>query len=433
MFHNENAYKNSDSLVYGPSHTYEKTWFTISLHVCSEMIARKKKLSPILDQIINGPPSVSLNVYLCSKKITTGQKLFKSNSLNQSYIFKYPNFDIELANENGEDSQLIGGISQDRPVETAVYLPSDNKNPQNGGYAIYLRQKNSKSLLTRHFGLSADCGSKEFSSDLHKLNIFDEIPSLDPFLIKTAFDGWKISLDQAYTSLPFDVEKSIKANISKKIRPIIERAVGRSDGAKAGSRIKFVNAIWDPSLPEAQLFIKSFRIDPKQSFIIFGAWKGLAFYEQQFSHQAPHIGNFLKWLNSKNSTPFDIMQNRAHKEQQEMFKKHIDRRIRNMINNVRSIFRSFHNSYEAFIVGSDPVPFRNYLLSASRRYWVLGYCCTALANSISVFNRTMEESYNGQISFDKLNDMLFFIDASINSRSNTHNINNQFDGAEGCP
>ena len=370
---------------------------------------------------------------MCSKKIIKGQKLFKSNSLNQSYIFKYPNFDIELANENGEDSQLIRGISQDRPVETAVYLPSDNKNPQNGGYAIYLRQKNAKSLLTRHFGLNIDCDSNEFSSDFHKLNILDEIPSLDPFLIKTAFDGKKISLDQAYISLPFNVEKSIKASISRKIRPIIERAVGGSKAAKADSRIKFVNAIWDPSLPEAQLFIKSFRIDPKQSSIIFGAWKGLAFYEHQFSQQAPHIGSFLKWLNSKSSTPFDIMQNRAHKEQQEMFKKHIDRRIRNMINNVLSIFRSFHNSYDAFIVGSDPVPFRNYLLSASRRYWVLGYCCTALANSISVFNRTMEESYNGQISFDKLNDMLFFIDASINSRGNTHNINNQLDGANGGP
>lgn len=394
------------------------------------MKKQKKKLSPILDQIINGPPSVSLNVYFCSKNVETGKKLFDSNSLNQSYIFKYPNFDIELANESSSDLQLIGDISRDRPVETAIYLPSDNKNPQNGGYAVYLRQKNAIDLLKIHFGLNYNCDSNDTSEDLQKLNILDEIPSLDPFLIKTEFDGKKFSIDPAYISLPFNVERLIKKNISKKIRPIIERAVGGLNKLNDNSQAKFVNAIWDPSLPEAQLFIKSFRIDPDQSVIIFGAWKGLAFYEQQFLHQAPDIGNFLKWLNSKNSIPFDVTQNRAHKEQQEMFKKHVDRRIRNMIKNVRSIFLSFNESYQAFIEDSNPVPFRNYLLSASRRYWVLGYCCTALANTTSIFNRTMEESYSGKVSFDKLNDMLFFIDAAINSRGSVRDSGNQIEGVQ---
>jgi hypothetical protein len=218
-------------------------------------------------------------------------------------------------------------------------------------------------------------------------------------------------------SLSHSIEQSIKLRITERVRPIVERAVGVRFDKRGGNERKFVDAIWDPTLPEAQLFIQAFKIDASEGPIIFSAWKGLAFYEQQFSEHAPHVGRFVKWLKSALSDPYDIRQNRIYKEQLDMFKLLVVRKLINMINNIRTIFIEFNSAYVAFIRESNPIPFRSYLLSADKRYWVLGYCCTALANTVNIFDRAMLESVNGRVSFDKLNDMLYFVDSCVSSRA----------------
>ncbi len=343
--------------------------------------------------------------------------MFQCDALNFCYIFKYPNFDVELSESNSDDVFEEGLLSKDRPVETAIFLPSDCLHPEQGGYAVYLRQKNAEYLLQRHFGLKRCSNWTAGGSDFEKLAILDSIPSLDPFLVKTTFDGHKLRLDQACIPLSHSIEQRIKIRISEKVRPIVERAVGVHLNKRAGSEKKFVDAIWDPNLPEARLFIEAFKIDPRQGPVIFSAWKGLAFYEQQFAEHAPRIGHFLKWIKSDLSVPYDIRQNKPFKEQQDMFKSLVGRKLINMINNMRKIFVDFNTAYESFIKKSDPLPFRSYLLSADKRYWVLGYCCTALANSINIFERSMSESANGQVSFDRLNDLLYFVDSCVSSRA----------------
>ena len=115
--------------------------------------------------------------------------------------------------------------------------------------------------------------------------------------------------------------------------------------------------------------------------------------------------------------PYDIRQSTPLKEQQDMFKSLVGRKLINMINNMRKIFIDFNTAYDSFIKKSDPLLFRSYLLSADKRYWVLGYCCTGLANSTNIFERTISESANGQVSFDRLNDLLYFVDSCVSSRA----------------
>jgi len=376
---------------------------------------KQKRLSPILDQILNGPPGVSINLSRSSQLIEYEKRIFDCDALNFCFIFKYPNFDIELSKSASVDIFDKGLLSKDRPVETGIYLPSDNLHPENGGFAIYLRQKNAEYLLHRHFGLSRCNNLLGVKDDFEKLAIIDSIPSLDPFLVKTTFESFQIKIDPMCVPLSHSIEQRIKLRISEKVRPIVERAVGVKLNSRGGSEKKFVDAIWDPRLPEAELFIQAFKIDSRQGAVIFSAWKGLSFYEQQFAEYAPHAGRFLNWIKSEASEPYDIRQNKIYKDQQDMYKLVVSRKIINMIKNMRKIFIDFNSAYDAFIKKSDPLPFRSYLLSADKRYWVLGYCCTAIANSINIFERSMSESVNGRVSFDRLNDLLYFVDACVSS------------------
>ncbi len=163
---------------------------------------KKKKLSPILDQIMNGGPSTALNVSRVTRALTEGEPFFETSALNRCIVFKYLNFSVEIAGGQTTDySSKDAALSDERPVETAIYIPNDEEFLQDGGYAIYIRQKGSEELLQRYVGVSAEATSTAMANDLAKLKIIDEIPSLDPFLLKTAFERDKIAVNSAYLAV----------------------------------------------------------------------------------------------------------------------------------------------------------------------------------------------------------------------------------------
>lgn len=381
---------------------------------------KKKKLSPILDQILNGGPSITLNILRRSRELEEGEQRFFANpALNRVIIFKYPNFAVEIADQNQTDySAREASAAKDRPVETAIYIPNDEEFPQDGGYAVYLRQKDAEELLRRYIGVQSGGGTAEaMKNDWRKLVLIDEIPSLDPFLLKTTYDREKIEIPEGYLDMADREEAAIKQLIGGKVRPIVSRALGVEDAASSSKTARFIDAIWDPTIPEAALFIEAFKIDKAQAGNVFSAWKGVSFYRQQFTRNQGLIAEIIRWLRSDASTPIDIRQNRHYAEQQNMFKTSVQKKMHNILSNINQIFKDFDSCYSVFIDDGDPVPFRNFLVTSHYRYWILGYCCTSLIHCRNIFERFMDQSIKGQLTFEQFNDMLTNMDASLSSQS----------------
>ena len=380
---------------------------------------KKKKLSPILDQILYGSSSVVLNVLRKTRELGGVDPFFESVAMNRVIIFKYPNFQVELsdqgkANLAGKDAAL----SHERPVETAIYIPNDEEFPQDGGYAVYIRQRDSEELLQRYVGVSTGSSSEAMKRDWRKLQLIDEIPSLDPFLLKSTFDGQKIIFNTAYLDMADKEEDSIKLVIGSKVKPIVSKALGVGDDARSEQKSqRFVDAIWDPTLPEAGLFIEAFKIDRGEVGNVFSAWKGVSFYQYQFSRNRGALAEILKWFKSETSVPLDIRQNRPYAEQQNMFKAAVQRKMINVLTNIQNIFKDFDECYDTFIKNGDPIPFRNFLVTSHFRYWLLGYCCTSLLHCRNIFDRFMESSIKGQLTFDQMNDMLTNLEGTLSSQS----------------
>lgn len=379
---------------------------------------KKKKLTPMLDQILNGGPSTALNVSKLTRSLTEGDPFFQTSALNRCIVFKYPNFNVEIAADNATNySDKDSALSEDRPVETAIYIPNDEEFPQDGGYAIYMRQKGSEELLQRYVGVSADASSDAMKNDLVKLSMIDEIPSLDPFLLKTAFERDKIEINPAYLAMGSGEEGAIKRVISDKVRPIVGKAMGGGGGGGQDKSQRFIDAIWDPSIPEAGLFIQAFKIEESQVGNVFSAWKGVSFYQYQFARNRGLIAEILKWYKSEQSIPIDFRANKHFAEQQNMFKARIQKKMINIVSNINQIFKDFDACYANFIDKGDPVPFRNFLISSHFRYWILGYCCTSLIHCRNIFERFMEAGIKGQLTFEQMNEMLTNMDGSLSSQS----------------
>ena len=381
---------------------------------------KRKELTPILDQILNGGPSTNLNVLKITQKLKDlSNPFFETSSLNRVIVFKYPNFHMELAENSSNYSDQGAKLSNERPVETAIYIPNDETMLQDGGYAIYIRQRDSEELLQRYLGVSAEPESESIKRDIQKLTIIDEIPSLDPFLLKTTFERHKIDIDEAYLNIAEGEEQKIKDAISERVRPIVSWALGTSASENSKQSQRFVDAIWNPSLPEASLFIEAFKIDRGEVDNVFGAWKGVSFYQQQFVRNRGAIAEIIKWFKSDLSVPVDIRMNKAYEEQLKMFKAHTRKRMMNVVSNINQIFKDYDLCYQKFIEDGDPIPFRSFLITSHYRYWILGYGCTSLIHCRNIFDRALAQGVRGQLTFDNMNEMLTNMDSTLSSQATT--------------
>ncbi len=373
--------------------------------------------SPLLHQILHGGGGVALNLLQHAAR-DSGHTFFENAALNQSVIFKYPRFEYELENDSEVDYATQNKwLSICRPIETAIYVPQMLEAPERGGYAIYMRQRNYPDLIREHIGIEIDDVLSPSDGDIVKLKIIDEIPSLDPFLLKATFDQYRIEIPPAFLRLARDEEIIIKTMITQRIMPVVARALDldRSDIQKHCE--KFVQAIWNPGLPEASLFTEALRLDRRQAAPVFIAWKGITFYQLQFERGIAKIRDILQWLTGVSAVPYDIHLHMIHREQHEMFKATVERKLRNAVSKVEQVLRNYDFAYGTLVNGNDPLPFRNFLITANARYWVLGYCCMCMNHCRNIFERAMSRSNLGRLSFVQFGQLLSNMDTVLNSQT----------------
>ena len=92
-----------------------------------------KSFSPLLDSILYGGSSVSMNLALLSQDVALETRLFASHALNGAMLFKYPNFPDRMPTGGLFDG---GDMDDFRPIETGIYIPNDVRRPREGGSSI---------------------------------------------------------------------------------------------------------------------------------------------------------------------------------------------------------------------------------------------------------------------------------------------------------
>lgn len=374
--------------------------------------------SPLLDVIIGSDSSMSLNLI---EGIANGRDpLFRNRFMNECVLFKYPNFEVQLSDGVIGEAQKQ---AEARPVETAIYVPNDPENLQAGGFAIYLRQREFENLLREYLGLNMQTESEDFAIDVKILRVIDTIPSLDPYLLRTELQSAGLNLPENAIGASEREEGYIRKKIEGRIGPIIDRAVGEAkpgDLAAQAHRKRFIDAIWNPDVPEAELFIKSFGIDKSETQRIFVAWKGITYYQVKFEGFAPAIREVLDFFRGDLSKPRDAASyNRLELEQMAMHVQSTRTKLENVVKNCRQIFIDYNNAYDGLVNGNKPLAFKEFLTTAHNYYWILGFCSTASKNAIGILHRTMQGETSHRLRFDEMDAMLKQMNALLNSSVKT--------------
>lgn len=372
-------------------------------------------ISPILEQVLYGGSSVSMNLLTLTDSLPADAHLFQAHGLNRVILFKYPNFDASQGDEDdflGGDAWGISDTSRERPVETGIYIPNDAREWEAGGHAIYLRSRNSGTLLEEYFGAEA-VDRESPRSDLALLQLIDDIPSLDAFLLKTCFEAKKIAVDNRYWQIDEDEEYQIRLLIRHRIEPIVHKALNH--GSRAPVIERFLEAIWNPEMEEAGHFVSAFGIDRGEADTIFSAWKGITYYEYQLRRIAPRVRAIIGWLKSKDCIPFDLKMHRPYDEQLLMHIEQVGRLLDTTLLDIRHVLTEYEESFRTLMAG-HPALFREFLRNIRSRYWLLGYCVSALTSVVHVDSRCMKNNPARHVPFETLKRLLRQFEVALDRR-----------------
>jgi hypothetical protein len=322
--------------------------------------------APILHRIVNGTSSTSLDLIRQRPKKSGDPRLFRKSALYSTIIFKYPNFGT-------------GGDAA-RPVETAIYVPHDAEDPMRGGYGIYLRRPAHRAVLKEFLGIELDSDDPDLRHDVRILDVLDEIPSIDPFLVHSRMHFRGIPVRAGSVSITDAETRALKDLIEARLGPVLLRAFRGKDMTREKVQ-RMLDAIWDPRLPESTRFVEAFGIHPAECASIFFALQGITYYEHLYRGTTDGTRRLADWLNGPATRPVDMQRYpKFEVERLRMLRASIARELASSYRFLSETFGEYDRALLEFTERDSPAQLRSFLVHADRRFWRLGFSLTAILN-----------------------------------------------------
>ena len=172
----------------------------------------------LLNYFLRSGPSRRFDVTEISAKVEAegdrAGKLFELGALNKSILFKFMEF--------GSDRKSAESGDRCQPIRTLIFLPYNTARPGDGGESFVFSRQNLKKYCDYHFSRSLD--SARFGSDQERLEVIDSVPTLNPFLLKEAFDKADIHVPDGYLGLDPKSHAQLKQRLRARVRPLIMAA-----------------------------------------------------------------------------------------------------------------------------------------------------------------------------------------------------------------
>ncbi len=383
-------------------------------------------MSVPLENILQASSAVSFRVLDISRELQAEERLFQSDALNNTIIFKQPCFAVDKVLKSAVPGHpgMATKKGSRRPIQTAIFVPKAHDEPDLGGHAIFMGQPKYADLMKNHCGINM-ADTEAHASDLALLRVLEDVPSFDPFLLKTVLSDKKILINEQYLNVVKEEELEVRQVIEQRVRPIVERAYSGLAPADAEKRTQsFIDGIWDPESSDATAFIAAFRIEAAAIPEVFGAWKGVSYYQYQLQRIRPRIAELLTFLQSDNSVPVDVRRLvGSERESIMMFRKDILNRLRNAYKNTQSILTECDEAYDSLIKNGDPLPFRDFLQTAVDKYWTLGACNCSLVLVADVWSRYSQNGRSVRYESDIIKSMFSGMRAALSAENVGSSIN----------
>src|SRR5690348_2372109 len=249
-----------------------------------------------------------------------------------------------------------------RNVCTKVIVPFDGNDLRAGGRSLLIGQHNYLEAL-RDAGQYY--GRYDIDRDMRVLKLVDEIPSLDPFLLREKLRSHGITPDPRYFAISQNDQKRMFDYTAGELDRLTDLA-GGSENATSRMVAALLSNEVDEKLEPLRLTLSLGQSEFKEGVF---SWRGFIYYKWCLSEVWPHLLACLTHLKALQPVgPVDA-------EQKAYLKSARQRILLGAKENnsaVRQLLQIYDDAYTGLLTGRDPQQFRKFLLNAPGLFVEIG-------------------------------------------------------------
>lgn len=321
--------------------------------------------------------------------------LFQTRALNQSLVIKHRLRRDEL--------DLFRGR---RHISTKIVLPIDTTDLKAGGRYFFVNEIAFERMMKGAFGIGPD------HPDMVLMRLIDELPSLDPFLLREQLRRHGHDPAACYFGISDADLNRMMLFVEREIGPLVNLTVGGGQAA-AGSAQKFASKILsnDPGDRMEALGV-TLNLAPEQYHEGVFCWKGFLYYKWSLGELLPDalkVAEAVSKVKPHGQVTPNIRAYLAHSRDS------LRRRILAACRSVSTKLKIYDEAYAALTVRANPNAFRDFLLEAPATFRTLGEQLGVLQHIVSYWNFRFGPDA-GLISGEELMDVLMDFEAGLAGR-----------------
>lgn len=313
----------------------------------------------------------------------TEQPFFTSPRLNECLILKHR----IRADE-------AGLLPKEKTTGTKVILPFERTDLKIGGRSFLIEQKGWRDVVNDISG-----AYRNPERDLLVLLALNELPSLDPFLVREQLKRRGVNIASCYFMISESDLSRMHSFVGKQIEVLLDISQrNRIDGSSWSNRM--IRSLLDPTPGDSIQPIRlALRLDPEDFDEGIFAWKGFLYYQWVLSDLRPQLGPFLR----------EILAMRTHGFRDKDMSLALDRSRRRLVDRVNTVLeevvgavRVYEAAFNDLTRNGKPLAFSNFLRRTPEMFILLGERIGALAHVASYWRFRFPEGAVEPVLLDEL-------------------------------
>jgi len=294
---------------------------------------------------------------------------FRNSQLNKALLIKH-------TLRAGEHDLFAGS----RRTATKILLPFDATDLRLGGRSIFINQTGYAAFTRSWFNSEDPAGN----SDLQILQHLDDIPSLDPFLMREHLARFGFRPDPCYLQIsPHDLG-AMAGFANAEIERLVRSAFG--GGMKTAAARLTAKILANDLDNDLDPLRRTFRMSDDDFDEGMFSWRGFLYFKWRQGQLQADIKRVVDGLyDYRTIGPVDETI-RAHLAEA---RPRLAKKLISSVVATRKLLAVYDEAYQALTRDADPAPFRRFLLDGPKRFFELGESIGVLGHIGAFWNYRM--------------------------------------------
>lgn len=283
----------------------------------------------------------------------SAEPFFRTRVLNQAVLLKHR---LRLHERADFDDH--------RPTATKVIIPFERTDLRLGGRSIFITQRGWTEVLRQVVGDGPD-----FERDLALLRVVDELPSLDPFLLREHLKRREYKVAQCYFAISESDVNRMQAYVAREIQKLIELAYTNAPGGE-GYTAKLVQTLLSAEIDERLEPLRlTLKLEGESYREGVFSWKGFLYYKWVLAALWPQLREVMDEVPLLKTTGLRDPNLLTYLGGARL---RVHAAIETQRREVLQTLQVYDAAFRELTVNGNPIAFRDFLLKAPEMFLMLG-------------------------------------------------------------